>query len=563
MRQPFGRPAAARRSPRPNRAEKKNDCPTHGTLDPDRPFIKSTSRWQTARPRPVPPYCREVLVSPCSNGMKIASSFSAAMPMPVSRTVKSRVTSSSSHRRPALAERLRRGREFGGIADQVDDHLPQPARVADQHGGKSRPSTKMGCVRLLWTQPIHRRAEFPAVLIGDPGRLRQVIVNLVGNATKFTVRGEVVLRVQAVDVTDDDVTLLFTVRDTGIGIAAEKLEAIFMPFEQGDTSTSRQYGGTGLGLAVCQRLVDLMNGRVWVESAVGLGSSFFFSARFGRGEPPGRSRAAERLTHLAGLSVLVVDDNATSGAILTSFLGEWGLEPRRCETESVAVAALTQARDAGCPYSLVFLDTDMPGTDSYALMETLARPGHPPVVLLTALDRWREQERYRELGAAAGLVKPVVQSELFKVLDELRPARGKRLSAVKPVATAAPPRPLCVLIAEDNPINQRLAAKLLEKQGHAVALAANGREAIDAWPSRAIRPDPDGRANARGGRFRRDTGDPRMRERHGRTHPDHRPDGAHLAGRPRALPRSGMDAYVTKPIRPEELAEAMAAATSV
>ncbi|MFL5330393.1 MAG: response regulator [Gemmataceae bacterium] len=407
--------------------------------------------------------------------------------------------------------------------------------------------------------------EVPAVVTGDPGRLRQVLVNLVGNATKFTHRGEVVVRVQALEIGEADVSLLFSVRDTGIGIPTEQAEAIFRPFEQGDASMSRRFGGTGLGLTVCQRLVGLMHGRIWVESTLGLGSTFFFSGRFGRGQQPGGPRAAERLGHLAGLPALIADENATSGMIFTGFLRDWGLQPVRVESSELIAPAIRRARESGRPFGIVFLDTTMPGVDVETLMPLLAIQegrARPPIVVLSPLGRLRDHEKFRSVGAAAGLVKPVVQSELFRVLESLS---GETKRAAKPKSLTAPSengRHLRILVAEDNLINQRLAAKLLEKQGHSVVLAADGREAIESWKTGQFdivlmdlqMPSIDG--------FEA-TSEIRLLEADTGRHTPIIALTAHtLQGDREKCLAAGMDGYVTKPIAPEELAAAIHAAVN-
>ncbi len=403
-------------------------------------------------------------------------------------------------------------------------------------------------------------ADVPAFVNGDPGRIRQVIVNLVGNAAKFTERGEIVVRVQAERIGDHEVSLLLSVRDTGIGIAQDKLDTIFTAFEQADASTSRKYGGTGLGLAVCKRLVGLMNGRIWVESTLGLGSSFFFTAQLGMGAQPGRSRAAERLTHLAGLRALVVDDNATSGRILTNFLREWGLEPTRVETADKALTGLQIARTISRPYDLVFLDASMPDQNVDSWLATLtAQFGdeRPTVILLMPLGLAKQKDRWRGLGVQGGLIKPVLQSDLFKVLEELKPVRVARPATSPTNNDAEGSAVLAVLIAEDNPINQKLAAKLVEKMGHAVTLANDGREAFETW-SRAHfdavlmdvqMPEVDGFEATR--RIRAAEVDT------GRRTPIIALTAHTLPGDRERCIEAGMDGFVTKPVRADELTTAI------
>jgi PAS domain S-box-containing protein len=410
-------------------------------------------------------------------------------------------------------------------------------------------------------------ADVPAVVVGDPGRLRQVIVNLVSNATKFTDRGEVVLRVQSDEASDDAVNLLFSVRDTGIGIPPDKVETIFKPFEQVDASTTRRFGGTGLGLTVCQRLVGLMGGRIWVESTLGLGSTFYFTAKLRRGQQPDRSRAADRLTHLAGVPALVVDDNATSGRILTGVLRDWGLEPSRVETAVGALEGLRTAREAGRPFGLIFVDAGMPEANLDAWLTALdAQEGtaKPPIVLLLPLDRARDLERWRGLGIHAGLIKPVLQSDLFRALEQLKSAGGPRAPGPPPPPSDhRAPKPLAVLIAEDNLVNQRLAAKLVERMGHSVTLAANGREAFDAWQAGGIdvilmdvqMPEVDGFEATRRIRAAENGG--------GRRTPIIALTAHTLEGDKDRCLAAGMDGYVTKPVRTDELADAIRLAGSI
>jgi PAS domain S-box-containing protein len=406
-------------------------------------------------------------------------------------------------------------------------------------------------------------ADVPAVVTGDPGRIRQVIVNLVGNAAKFTERGEIVLRAQVEEIHDNEVSLLISVRDTGIGIAADKLDLIFSAFEQADASTSRKYGGTGLGLTVCKRIVGLMGGRMWVESTLGLGSTFYFTARLGQGTQPGRSRAAERLTHLAGLRVMVVDDNATSGRILTGLLREWGLEPSRVESAERALAGLEMGRSAGRPYGLVFLDAGLPDKNVDSWLATIAAQHgdeRPPVVLLMPLGLAKQQDRWRGLGVHGGLIKPVLQSDLFKVLEELKPAWPSRITATPTAKSSLNGKQLTVLIAEDNPINQKLAAKLVEKLGHHVTLAADGQEAFETWSHHHFdavlmdvqMPEVDGFEATR-----------RIREAEvgtGRRTPIIAVTAHILQGDRERCMEAGMDGYITKPVRADELSEAIRAA---
>jgi PAS domain S-box-containing protein len=353
----------------------------------------------------------------------------------------------------------------------------------------------------------HLAPDVPDALIGDPSRLRQVVVNLVGNALKFTEHGEVVVEVtlegsgvrgqgsaevtsprpsDACLLTPDSCVLHFAVRDTGIGIPPEKLRLIFNAFEQVDGSTTRRYGGTGLGLAISERLVALMGGRIWVDSEVGQGSTFHFTARFGLQQHAAGSPAPAPPIDLEGLPVLVVDDNATNRRILEEMLRNWHLRPTAVGSAPAALTLLERARNAGEPYTLVLLDGHMPDMDGFALAERIKQ--HPDlagatVMMLTSGGQPGDVARCRQLGIAAYLHKPITQSDLF---DRLVTALGTSArKEERPGSPATPPageapRPLRVLLAEDNPVNQKLVVRLLEKRGHQVVVVGNGDEALDA-----------------------------------------------------------------------------------
>jgi len=328
--------------------------------------------------------------------------------------------------------------------------------------------------------------ELPDGLVGDPGRLRQVVVNLVGNALKFTEHGEVVVEVaaehEAGEATADPSTvrLHFAVRDTGIGIPSERQAAIFRPFEQADGSTTRRYGGTGLGLAISARLVALMQGRIWVESTIGAGSAFHFTAGFGRAN--GTVVAGEVARELEGLAVLAVDDNATNRRILGRMLAAAGMRPALADSGPAALARLTEPSVTGPRFDLVILDGQMPDMDGFTVAERIRadpRLRETPMVMLTSGGHPDDATRCRALGIAVYLMKPVGQIELWRAI------RRARLGAPTPPALPTPPpvvwrRSLAVLVAEDNAVNQRLAVRLLERCGHRVVVAGNGVEAVAA-----------------------------------------------------------------------------------
>jgi PAS domain S-box-containing protein len=333
--------------------------------------------------------------------------------------------------------------------------------------------------------------DVPDALVGDAGRLRQVLLNLVGNGIKFTERGEVVVRVEVAGASAPrgEVGLRFTVRDTGIGIPREQQQRIFRAFEQEDTSTTRKYGGTGLGLSISSRLVALMGGAVSVDSEPGRGSTFAFTARFGRRPHQPEPAAPRPTTLLHNLRVLVVDDNATNRHILEGWLRGWQMEPAAVGDGLAGLDALWDAVHAGRPYGLVLLDARMPDTDGLALAAKIRkRPklSATRIILLTSGDRPGDLARSREQRVDARLLKPVEPEELLATIYRVmsrgnadappaaRPAgEGGRAQAPAPAA-----RPVRILVAEDNEFNAQLLDQLLGRRGHQVRLADNGREAL-------------------------------------------------------------------------------------
>jgi PAS domain S-box-containing protein len=349
----------------------------------------------------------------------------------------------------------------------------------------------------------HVQPEVPDALIGDAGRLRQVLLNLVGNAIKFTEHGEVVVRVevasggcqppgeeeQGVDIPRSPV-LRFTVRDTGIGIPPDKQERIFRAFEQEDTSTTRKYGGTGPGLTIAARLVALMGGSIAVQSEPGRGSSFAFTARFGRQSHPPGQVAVRPPVLLKGLRVLVVDDNPTNRHILQEWLTGWHMEPVAVGNGLAAMGALWDAVSIGRPFPLVLLDARMPDTDGLALAARIrerAALSAVPIILLTSDQRPGDLARSRALRIDAHLLKPVQQDELletiYRVLQEDEGGRMKEESEAGALSFSSfilhpSSFPLRILLAEDDEFSAQLMDKLLGRRGHRVRLASNGREAL-------------------------------------------------------------------------------------
>jgi two-component system, sensor histidine kinase and response regulator len=425
------------------------------------------------------------------------------------------------------------------------------------------------------------RPEVPEVVVADPSRLRQIIINLVGNAIKFTPRGEVGLEVALESTTPDQTVLHFTVRDTGIGIAPEKQKIIFEAFSQADGSTTRTFGGTGLGLTISLRLVSMMAGRMWVESELGKGSRFHFTVQVGEVADAVTAESAERV-RLAGLAVLIVDDNLTNRRILGEMLRHYGMRPELVASGAQALSRLQEADRSGTGYALLLVDSQMPDMDGFTLVERIRRQAdlrRMTIMMLTSSGQRGDAARCRELGIAAYLVKPIVEPQLHAALLsvlarkaraapeagpepqglELREGVGKQGSGAQeaPLITRHSLREaqqgLHILLAEDNLVNQVLASRLLEKQGHSVVVADNGRSALETLEKQPFdlivmdvsMPEMDGFEAVAAIRAREVT------------------TGLHIpiiamtahamkGDRERCL-AAGMDAYISKPIQPTEL----------
>ncbi len=272
-------------------------------------------------------------------------------------------------------------------------------------------------------------AEVPDMVTGDPGRLRQILVNLVGNAIKFTDEGEVALKVQLELEEGNRVTLHFVVSDTGIGIAQNKLESIFESFAQADTSTTREYGGTGLGLTISRRLIELMGGTIWIESELGVGSHFHFTLLLDRSEAkPGKGDGSAPQEMLAGVRVLVIDDNRTNRRILEGLLRSWGMEPTVVCGAEEALAVLGESRESGHSFQLIVTDMHMPKMDGFGLVEKIKQRGGPApatIMMLTSAGHRGDAARCRELGIAAYLLKPVRKVELREAIARLLGAKDR------------------------------------------------------------------------------------------------------------------------------------------
>jgi PAS domain S-box-containing protein len=409
----------------------------------------------------------------------------------------------------------------------------------------------------------------PSAVVGDPDRLRQVVVNLVGNAIKFTAEGEVFVSVEPDEerLSRGEVALRFTVADTGIGIPEEKRRAIFEPFEQADGSTTRKYGGTGLGLAISVKLVDLMGGRIGVESEPGKGSTFSFSAKLGRTPEPETPRANPLDGRLAGRRILVVDDHATNRRVLDEILAGWGARPTSVDGGPSALRAVRESSGRGEPFEAVILDELMPVIGGLELAGLLvAEPGFrsTPILLLTSARRPVASSRSPVPRIAARLTKPVRAAEL---LDALASALGgaNAHAGAAPRSTPRPPevdpsRRLRVLLAEDQPINQKVAVRMLERLGHSAAVASNGREALDRLESETFDlvlmdvqlPEIDGLEAV---------GSLRVLEREtGRRLPVFALTAHAMKGDRERCLAAGFDGYLTKPIRQDEFRETLSRA---
>jgi two-component system, sensor histidine kinase and response regulator len=407
--------------------------------------------------------------------------------------------------------------------------------------------------------------ELPEFVIGDPVRLRQVVLNLAGNAIKFTERGEVVLRVEAGESDLDGLTLHFMVTDTGIGIPNEKQKLIFEPFAQADMSTTRRYGGTGLGLSISMRLIEMMGGKIWLESEVGKGSTFHFTARFGVIH---NASARPMLTDpaiLHNLRVLVVDDNATNRQIFEKTLTYWRMRPTSASNAADALSLLREAKAAGLPFSLMLADCHMPEMDGFMLVEQLQQSPELAgliTVMLTSGGQRGDGLRCKELGIAAYLIKPVLQADLLQTLLQ---ALSARESIAKPAAvitrhTLREARvPLRVLLAEDNVVNQKLACRLLENHGDVVVVAGNGTQVLETLEQQtfdlilmdAQMPQMDG--------FEATAAIRRMEEATGVHLPIIAMTAHAMVGDRQRCLEAGMDGYISKPIHPHEMFETIEA----
>ena len=395
----------------------------------------------------------------------------------------------------------------------------------------------------------------PDSLVGDLGRLRQVIVNLVGNALKFTSKGEVIVRVDLAEETATDAVIRISVSDTGIGIPVEKQALIFEAFSQADSSTTRQFGGTGLGLTISSKLVAMMGGRIWVDSTPGIGSTFQFTARFGKAVQSAPS-LPDYDGKLTGVRVLVVDDNATNLRIVAAMLLRWKAIPTLASSGQEALDHISAAATGGAKFDLLLVDAVMPNMDGFQFIEEIRR-SYPDenhlVMMLSSEDRKESIERCRALGVSLYLIKPVRQSHL---LHSIRATIATTSEYAIPKAVEEeierPAKQLRILLAEDNAVNQRVASALLERRGHIVVCAANGREAVNRFDADFDLVLMDIQMPEMGG-FEATAVIRRMEESMKVRVPIVALTARAMKGDREQCIAAGMDSYLSKPIRPADL----------
>jgi signal transduction histidine kinase/DNA-binding response OmpR family regulator len=406
--------------------------------------------------------------------------------------------------------------------------------------------------------------DVPENIVGDDGRLRQILFNLVGNAIKFTKEGEIVLSVSKTE--QAGTHLQFSVRDTGVGIAPDKISKIFAAFEQEDTSTTRQFGGTGLGLTISARLVEMMGGRIWVESDPGKGSTFHFDAQLEISPVPVEHTVDMAVEALRGMRALVVDDNYTNRRILHEMLLRWKMCPELAESGADAITMLRRAAKENRAYPLVIVDRHMPEMDGFKLLETVhADPDlkSTAIMMLTSGDQPEDSRRCQELGVSEYAIKPVSQQELLKLIlralgkvaKEEKSATPRTLPAVQPLPATASLR---ILLAEDNVFNQKVAIGLLSRMGHNVTVANNGLEAVELYSKNSFdlvfmdvqMPEMDG--------FRATELLRQQQEKSGVHVPIVAMTAHAMQGDRERCVAGGMHDYISKPIGRRELAEVIA-----
>ncbi len=436
---------------------------------------------------------------------------------------------------------------------------PQPFNVEELVGDAMKSvailAHKKGLELALSVAP-----EVPLEIVGDALRLRQVLLNLVGTAIKFTAQGEVMVNVSLEPNGPGDRRLHFAIRDTGMGIPAETQAKLFHAFEQGDSSTTRQFGGTGLGLAISKQIVELMGGEIWLESTPEVGSEFHFTMSYGSAAATGAGRVAPAaLEDLRGLPLLIIDDNATNRCVLRKITERWQMQPQEAASGAEGLQKLEASFLSGHPYRLVLLDEQMPGMDGFEVIRRVrAQPELKDaiIMMLTSADQSSAMAKCQALGVGTCLIKPIKASTLLlSIRRVLGKPEAKTMAPAPPAREPSTAFPLHILLAEDNPVNQKLAMTLLEKAGHRVSLATTGADAVTRWREGEVdlilmdvqMPVLDGLEATR---------QIRQQEQKTGTHVPIVAMTAHAmtGDRERCL-QAGMDDYLSKPIhRPELLA---------
>ncbi|HLZ52505.1 MAG TPA: response regulator [Candidatus Acidoferrum sp.] len=400
--------------------------------------------------------------------------------------------------------------------------------------------------------------DVPEALLGDPGRIRQIIVNLVGNSIKFTEHGEIFVSVEMENETPTAVRLHFAIKDTGVGIPADKQSKIFEAFSQADGSMARKYGGTGLGLTICTRLVEMMEGRIWVESEPSKGSTFHFLISLAIQQNLASRPSPINPAYLRDLHALIVDDNFTNRRVLHGMLSRWDMKPTAVDGGRAALQAIEVAENAGRPFPLILLDGQMPEMDGFTLAEHIQKDFqlmNATIMLLTSAGHLGDAARCRELGISAYLVKPVRQGELLDAICQLldKTAQKQSVSLVTRHSLREEKNRVRVLLAEDNAVNQTLAVRILEKRGYVVTVAPDGQAAVDAYRSGGFElvlmdiqmPEMDG--------FEATAAIREIEKEKGGHIPIVAMTAHALVGDQERCIASGMDGYVSKPIRTSEL----------
>ncbi len=403
--------------------------------------------------------------------------------------------------------------------------------------------------------------EVPETLNGDHGRLRQILLNLLGNAIKFTSKGFVTLKLQLVSEGPGSVLLQFSVADTGIGIPPQKLEHIFKPFEQVDSSTSRRYGGTGLGLTIVSRLVELMKGKIWVESEIAKGSTFYFQIPFARPSKtdPDIVKGPEEVTALEGLKALIVDDNPTNRIILVETLSLWKIEPHEASNSAEAITLIENASKNNKHFDIILLDVHMPDMNGFELVENLRKTPetiYGAILMMTSDPKIFDADKCKELGVNGYVTKPLKKSQLLKeMVSALSSSRSEICERPKrqTIMTASSARSLKILLAEDNPTNQKFMKTMLNKIGHEVTAVINGKIALQTAQDQQFdlilmdvqMPEMDG--------FEATDLIRRYEDQIGRRTPIVAMTAHAMKGDREICLRAGMDDYVSKPVQMKEL----------